>query len=232
MSDIHTPQELDPAAAFEAMGHRLAGLTAAIDGLAVKFQEMHSRDYSPEFAKIESQFQAVRLTVKEFTQRPAMALTPEKIAAQVEAAGKNGRLADQQAWERARRELQAETATIASVVTKARTGEAQKKRTTIAVSATLVLAVFLGGVGRDFIPWMAPARWHWLEDRAAAILGRDKWAAGERLLEVADPQRWAKMQAAMRSAEDQSAETGKSANRKASRAGRVRPKGQRLHAAE
>ncbi|WP_324697787.1 DUF6118 family protein [Novosphingobium sp. RL4] len=232
MSEMHTPNELDPAAAFEAMGQRLAGLTAAIDGLAVKFQEMHARDYSTEFAKIEGQFQAVRLTVKEFTERPVMALTPKTVAAQIEAAGRDGRLADQQAWERARRELQAETATIASVVTKARTGEAQKKQMTIAVGATLVFAVFLGGVGRDFVTWMAPASLHFPEQRAAAILGRDEWAAGERLLVVADPQRWAKMQAAIRSVENQSAETGKSANQKANRAGIGRPKAQRLHAAE
>lgn len=31
MPETDTPEELDPAAAFDAMGRRLAGLTAAID---------------------------------------------------------------------------------------------------------------------------------------------------------------------------------------------------------
>ncbi|WP_443477963.1 DUF6118 family protein [Novosphingobium aerophilum] len=228
MTEIHTPHELDPAAAFEAMGHRLAGLTAAIDGLAVKFQEMHARDYSPELAKIEERFEAVRGVVEKLNHHPAMALTPDKIAGQIKEAGRDGRLADQQAWERARRELLVAVASIDSVVTKARNGQRQNKWMVIAASATLVVGLFLGGVGRDTIPWIAPASWHWPEERAAAILGRDKWRAGKRLLEVADLERWQKLQAALRSAEDQGAESAKSANR----VGSGRAKLQRLHASK
>lgn len=129
MPDIHTPQELDPAAAFEAMGQRLAGLTAAIDGLAVKFQEMHARDYSPELAKIEGQFQAVRHTVKNFTELPAMVLTPENIASQIEAAGRDGRHADQQAWERARRDLQTTPQPLAASSLRSAQGRSRRSGT-------------------------------------------------------------------------------------------------------
>jgi len=232
MTDPNTPEELDPAAAFQAMDRRLAGLTAAVDGLAVKLQEMHGRDYSPELAKIEGQFQAVRGAVKKFTELPAMVLTPEKIAAQIEVAGRVGRLADHQAWEGARRELQNAATSIDSVVTQARKGQEQKKRMTIAVNAALVVGLFSGGVGRDFIPWIAPLSWHWPEGRAAAILGRDKWAAGERLLEVADPERWRFVQAALRSIEDQSVETARSAHRKTSRVGSGHANGVRPRAPE
>ncbi|WP_395337613.1 DUF6118 family protein (plasmid) [Novosphingobium sp. BL-8H] len=232
MPDIHTLQELDPAAAFEAMGQRLAGLTAAIDGLAVKFQEMHARDYSPELAKIEERFEAVRGVVEQLNHHPAMALTPDKIAGQIKEAGRNGRLADQQAWERARSDIQVAADSINSVVASARSGEKQKKRVAIAVSATLVAGLFLGGLGRDAIPWMAPANWHWPEERAAAMLGRDKWAAGERLLEVADVERWQKMQAALRSVEDQDVGSAKSADRKANRVGSGRMKERRHRASE
>ncbi len=232
MPDIHTPHELDPAAAFEAMGQRLAGLTAAIDGLAVKFQEMHARDYSPELAKIEERFEAVRGVVEQLNHHPAMALTPDKIAMQIKEAGRDGRLADQQAWERARSELQVAAASIDSVVAKARDGRAQNKWMVISASATLVIGLFLGGVGKDAIPWTAPASWHWPEERAAATLGRDKWAAGERLLEVADVERWQKMQAALRLVEDQAAGSGKSANRKANRTVSDRAKPQRKRASE
>lgn len=224
MTDIHTPNELDPAAAFEAMGQRLAGLTAAIDGLAVKFQEMHARDYSPELAKIEERFEAVRGVVEKLNHHPAMALTPDKIAGQIKEAGRDGRMVDQQAWERARSDLCVAVASIDSVVAKARNGQTQNKWMVITASATLVVGLFLGGVGKDAIPWLAPASWHWPEERAAAILGRDKWAAGERLLEVADPERWKLVQTASRSVENQSAETGKSANRKSTRVGAGRAK--------
>ncbi|TCM18698.1 hypothetical protein EDF56_104230 [Novosphingobium sp. PhB165] len=232
MSEIHTPHELDPAAAFEAMGQRLAGLTAAIDGLAVKFQEMHARDYSPELAKIEDRFEAVRGVVEQLNHHPALALTPEKIAGQIEAAGKGGRLADQKAWQRARSDLQAAATSIDSVVVSARTGEKQKKRMAILVSAALVVGLILGGVGWDLIPRMAPVRWHWREERAAVILGHDKWADGERLLEAADPERWLKIKAAIRSIEDQNAETGSRVERQAERDRAGRSKGHRRRASK
>ena len=232
MPDINTPHELDPAAAFEAMGQRLAGLTAAIDGLAVKFQEMHARDYSPELAKIEDRFEAVRGVVEKLNHHPAMALTPDKIAGQIKEAGRDGRLADQQAWERARSDLRVAIASINGVVAKARAGRAQNKWVATTASAMLVVGLVLGGVGRDAIPWMAPASWHWPEERAAAILGLDKWSAGERLLKVADVERWQKVQAALRSVEEQDAESAKSANRKANRVGNGRTKLRRRHASE
>jgi hypothetical protein len=43
------------------------------------------------------------------------------------------------------------------------------------------------------------------ERRAVQVLQRDGWAAGERLLEVSDPERWVKVQAAIQSLEDKSA---------------------------
>lgn len=225
MTEIHTPNELDPAAAFDAMGQRLAGLTAAIDGLAVKFQEMHARDYSPELAKIEERFEAVRGVVEKLNHHPAMALTPDKIAGQIKEAGRDGRLADHQAWERARNDLHAAAESISGVIASARAEQQQAKWMTIVAGATLVVGCFLGVVGRDITPWIAPVGWHWPEKRAAQILGRDEWGAGERLLQVANQEKWQKIQAAMRSLDGQSAEPEKCAGREPNCGGSGRAKG-------
>ena len=216
MHDIHTPQELDPAIAFQAMDRRLAGLTAAVDGLAVKLQEMHGRDYSPELAKIEGQFQKVRGAVKNFIELPAMVLTPTTIAAQIEAAGREGRQADHQAWERAQHNLRTVAESIGTVVLSARKEQEQTKWMTIVAGAALVVGCILGVVGWDAVTRIAPERWHWPEHRAADMLGLDEWSAGERLLEVADPERWQKVKAAMRSIEDVNAGAGKLAGQKIS----------------
>ncbi|WP_395393745.1 DUF6118 family protein [Novosphingobium sp. BL-8A] len=208
MTDPNTPEELDPATAFQAMDRRLAGLTAAVDGLAVKLQEMHGRDYSPELAKIEGQFQKVRGAVKNFIELPAMVLTPEKIAAQIEAAGRNGRQADHEAWQRAQSNLRTVAESIGTVVLSARKEQEQTKWMTIVAGATLVVGCFLGVVGRDVVTRIAPESWHWPEHQAASILGLDEWSAGERLLEVADLQRWLKVKAAIRTVDDESAGAG------------------------
>lgn len=159
MTEIHTPHELDPAVAFEAMGHRLAGLTAAIDGLAVKFQEMHSRDYSPELAKIEDRFEAVRGVVEKLNHHPAMALTPDKIAGQIKEAGRDGRLADQLLWERARSDLLAAVNSIHGLAIKDRTEQEQTKRIRFVAGTAFVVGGLLMCVGWDVISWLAPASW-------------------------------------------------------------------------
>jgi hypothetical protein len=232
MHDIHTPEELDPAAAFQAMDRRLAGLTAAVDGLAVKLQEMHGRDYSPELAKIEGQFQKVRGTVKNFIELPAMVLTPEKIAAQIEAAARDGRLADHQAWERAQSNLRTVAESIGTVVLSARKEQEQTKWMTIVAGATLVVGCFLGVAGRDIATGIAPERWHWPEQRAADIFGLDEWSAGERLLEVADPVRWLKVKAAIRSVDDESAGAGNLAGQKINSGKNGKSEGHRRRASE
>ncbi|TDW59256.1 hypothetical protein EDF57_11438 [Novosphingobium sp. PhB55] len=217
MPQNQTPEELDPAAAFEAMGQRLAGLTAAIDGLAAKFQEVHGRDYSPELARIDARFESVRGFVDQLMQKPAMALTPQKMADQIEAAGKNGRQADHAAWRQAQNELQATANSIGRVVASALEEERQLIWLLIAASVALVAGTILGHLVPPIIDRRVPESWHWPEQRAADILGRDKWSAGERLLEVSDPARWMRVKAAMEIVEDKSSEIKEGANPKAAR---------------
>lgn len=217
MTQNQTPEELDPAAAFEAMGRRLAGLTAAVDGLAVTFQEVHARDYSPELAKIDARFEAVRDFVDKLKEKPAMALTPEKIAAEIEAAGRNGRQADHTAWRQAQNELHIAANSIGRVVGSALEEERQLKWLMIAASVALVSGVVIGSVFPPIIEQMMPESWHLPERHAVQVLQRDGWAAGERLLEVADQERWVKVQTAMQSLEGKSAEVGKDAKSVAGR---------------
>lgn len=217
MTQNHTPEELDPAAAFEAMGRRLAGLTAAVDGLAVTFQEVHARDYSPELAKIDAQFEAVRVFVDKLKEKPAMALTPEKIAAEIQAAGTDGRHADHAAWRQAQHELHIAANSIGRVVGSALEEQRQLKWLLIGVSIALFWGIILGSVCPPAIDRRMPESWHWPEERAAMILGRDKWAAGERLLEVADPVRWLNVKPAIQSAVGGNSEIEKGGVEKAGR---------------
>jgi hypothetical protein len=40
--------------AFEAMTHKLAALVAAVEGFAARQQELHSRDYTEDLARIHA----------------------------------------------------------------------------------------------------------------------------------------------------------------------------------
>lgn len=225
MPQNQTPEELDPAAAFEAMGQRLAGLTAAIDGLAAKFQEVHGRDYSPELARIDARFENVRGFVDQLMQKPAMALTPQRIAEQIEAAAQHGRQADHAAWHQAQTQLNAAAKSISRVVGSALEKQRQFKWFMIAAGVALVSGFALGSIVPPMIDRQMPESWQWPEQRAADILKRDRWAAGERLLEVSDAERWAKVKTALQSLESDSAKVepkpkGKRGNKKFSKKGR------------
>ena len=63
-------------------------------------------------------------------------------------------------------------------------------------TVSLVFGAILGGVVPGAVANSVPERWVWPEKMAAGVLHRDLWSAGERLLAVADPDRWRQVQAA------------------------------------
>jgi hypothetical protein len=146
-----------------------------------------------------------------------MALTPQRIAEQIEAAGRNGRQADHTAWRQAQNELQATANSIDRVVASALEEERQLIWLLIAAGVALVAGIILGNLVPPIIDRRVPESWHWPEQRAADILGRDQWSAGERLLEVSDPARWMSVKAAIEIVEDKSSEIKVGANPKAAR---------------
>lgn len=70
-----------------------------------------------------------------------------------------------------------------------------------AAAAALVIGFALGTIMPMRIAQAVPESWHWPEAKAARILQRDGWSAGERLLQVSDPERWGDLVGAARSAE-------------------------------
>jgi len=194
MSAETTPQSADtiddPEVAFDAMTRKLAGLTATVDGFAARQQELHGRDYGPDFAGIHERLDKASVAVRTLSERPAMQLTPVMIASQIRTAGEQGRAADHQAWSIANQQLGNTIQSLNCVVASARTAEKQRLWVAGAAAAALVIGFALGTVVPTRIAQAVPERWHWPEANAARILQRDGWGAGERLLQVSNPARW------------------------------------------
>lgn len=191
-----------PEIAFDAMSRKLAGLTAAIEGFAARQQELHARDYGPDLAKIHDRQDAVREAILKLNDRPAMALTPQLIASQIELAGAKGRDSDHQAWEQADRQLRESIQSIKGVVASGMTAGHQK----LWIGATAAVALAVGFVLGAFVPTKidqaVPEAWFWPESRAASILQLNGWDAGMRLLHVSDPERLRAISEAARVASD------------------------------
>ena len=101
MEQEDTP-ELSFNEAFDAIGNRLAGLTASVDGFAARQQELLARDYAEEFARLEKRWQSVEKVFSTLKERPGVKLTPELVAVELERGAKLVRKADHEAMARCR----------------------------------------------------------------------------------------------------------------------------------
>ncbi|WP_241693548.1 DUF6118 family protein [Caulobacter sp. SSI4214] len=75
-------------------------------------------------------------------------------------------------------------------IDRARLASAQNWRLVQAAAVGVVAGAILCASLPTVVINAASARWAWPEKRAAGVLDRDMWSAGERLLFVADPVRW------------------------------------------
>lgn len=187
---IHEPPpEADQTVqAFNDMSRKLAGLTAAVDGFAARQQELHARDYGPDLEKIRDSYEKVCGAINILAKRPAMTLTPQDVAKQIEAAGAQGRADDHRAWTGASHALAGAVQELKGVVVSTHSAETQQMWIAGAAALALLVGFAFGTVVPSVVAQLAPESWHWPEERAAAMLRRTPWDAGMRLLEIADPQ--------------------------------------------
>jgi hypothetical protein len=139
-----SPEHDQVELAFEAMQQRLAGLTAAMDGFAVRQQELHGRDYGPDLEKINESFLKVREAVYKLADRPALKLTPEDIAKQIEKAGQEWRQVDHAAWGSAQSRLERAAQSIEMVVASALAFRVQRNWIAGSAAAALVVGLIFG----------------------------------------------------------------------------------------
>jgi len=189
-SSSPSPESDQLELAFDAIGQRLAGLTAAVDGFAVRQQELHGRDYGPDLEKINESFQRVREAAHRLADKPGVKLTPEDIARQIEKAARDVRQADHDAWGNAQTRLERAAQSIEKLVASALTFRVQRNWIAGTAAAALVVGLVLGECLPGWIDRAAPESWHWPEASAAKMLGSKEWEAGVRLLQVADPTEW------------------------------------------
>ena len=186
---IHEPPvEADQTVqAFNDMSRKLAGLTAAVDGFAALQQELHARDYGPDLEKIRDGYDKVCGAINTLAKRPAMTLTPQDVAKQIEAAGTQGRAEDHRAWTDASRALAGTVQELKGMVVSAHSAETQQLWIARAAAVALVVGFAFGTIVPRVIAQLAPESWHWPEEQAAGMLKRTPWNAGVRLLQVANP---------------------------------------------
>lgn len=199
--------------AVEALIRGLAGLRSSVDGFAKLQQEIHGRDYSSELGLIAERWEKAREAFNALKERPALELTPDKIGHQIEIAGRDGRAADHEAWRSAQQRLDDAALSIRTVVISARTAQQQNRWLAIGVSTALVIASIGGCTLPPLVDRAAPVEWRWPEKRAAALLERDAWSAGQHLMQTSEPDQWRRLMSAARFYKENEAEIAACARR-------------------
>lgn len=184
----------DPAAAFEALRAEVAELRASVE------QGRDGPDYAPTLGKIAA-------TLAGIEAHPALTLTPEAFASQVRQAREAAQQQGGQALGAVLQRLDAATAELERLAERQRTGREQVRQVAImttvgAVFGVVVWVGFSGPIARAL-----PAGWSVPERMAAATLRLNRWEAGARLMQNANPQGWAQLVEASR-ALDRNRESG------------------------
>lgn len=203
--------------ALDAVARRLAGVTAAVDGFAERQQDLLGRDYSEDLALIHQSCEDVRVAIDALAHKPALVLTPEMIGRQIEAGARQVRKDADLALAAVQSNLQNAISALARITGSVRTVRRQNQWLAGAAGLALALGTMGGAIILPAIDWVVPEGWLWPEKRAMSALHRNGWAAGERLLLVADPERWKAIQAAATLSEANSGAIERCARRAADR---------------
>jgi hypothetical protein len=195
--DIEPEEPVDPAAvAFEALRREVALLNVALAGLAA--ERASATDYSETLGEIVKGIGVAVGGMGKLASSPALSLTPAEIGRQISEAGEQGRLQDRAALHQAQDMLQRAAGDLRGWIDAARLASVQNWRLLQVALAGLIGGGVLGASLPTAVVQAAPEQWAWPEKRAARVLHRDMWSAGERMLSVADPDRWREIQTARR----------------------------------
>jgi Family of unknown function (DUF6118) len=182
MDEHHEALGDDPAAAFEALRAEVAALRASLgDG-----DGRGAPDYAPTLGEMAAALAKIEA-------HPALQLTPDAFAYQVRQARDAAQQQGSRDMSAAIQRVDAAGAGLERLAERQRTGREQVRQVAImtsvgAVAGVIVWVCFSGPIARTLPPsWSVPER------MAAATLRLDRWEAGARLMQTANPPGWAQL---------------------------------------
>jgi hypothetical protein len=181
----------DPATqAFTRLEQEMALLRRAIEHLAAEKAGIVIPDYGRTLAEIARRMGAMTETLAALAAMPALKMTPEAFADRMDMAATLARHEDHAALVEAKRALADTTRDLRTAIGTAATIDAQRRNRHRWGGGGLVAGMLLCSILPGFVARAMPTGWHLPERMAARTMGLDRWAAGERLLGTAEPERW------------------------------------------
>ena len=188
---LNEPEEETAAQAFARLDGRIAMMARAVEHLAAERASIDIPDYGATLGQMNTRLAAVAQGLAGIAQKPAMQLTPEALAARMDAAAETSRSTDMTTLREAREAHQEAARSIHSLVGVISGAREQRRLLIWAANGCLAAGCLLG----SFLPGATlralPASWHMPESMAAHSIGEPTlWDAGVRLMRAGDPDGW------------------------------------------
>lgn len=197
------PEEETAAQAFARLDGRIAMMARAVEHLAAERASIDIPDYSATLGQMNTRLAAAAQALAEIAGKPAMQMTPEALAARMNAAAEKSRATDRTTLREAREGHEDATRTIRGLVGVMQGVKEQRRRLTWAAGAGLLAGCILWSILPGAVLRVSPVSWHLPESMAAHIIGEPSlWDAGARMMQASDPIAWRVMADAARMRHD------------------------------
>ena len=190
MSGTAAEDELDPAAAFEALRAEVVRTRRAVEALRPAPEGRGAADYTETLGAMDRELKAVVQRLSRIEASQAMKITPESYARDLAAQGVrlNTEIRDQ--LDTSHRAFRNATHKLEEVVGQAWARRRQQLWLLAAAGIGAVVGVLLWVLWSGPVARRLPAAWAVPERMAAATLDTDRASAGQRMIESVNPQAW------------------------------------------
>lgn len=196
MDDIASPTEPETeedsaAQAFARLDGRIAMMARAVEHLAAERASIDIPDYSATLGQMNARLAAAAQALAEIAGKPAMRLTPEALAARMNAAAEKSRATDHATLREAREAHENATRAIRGVVGVLQGVREQRRCLVWSAGTGLLVGCVLWSMLPGIVIRAFPANWHLPESMAAHMIGEPSlWDAGARMMKAGDPAAW------------------------------------------
>jgi hypothetical protein len=174
----------DPAEAFESVRNELSLLHSAIKGLTAAREEMP--DYSTTLGNMAQGLGAIEERLHRIEKSRALALSPVELTKEIDAAADAVRSQDRQMLSEARDALARSLGRIDGMIERGQGVERRTEREWMIGAGGVFAGILLWSIVPGAIVRSLPESWHAPEWMAARMMGMERAAAGERMIETAE----------------------------------------------
>ncbi len=197
MNDDERESEDPAAAAFARLEGEVALVRRAVQQLAAEKAEIRIPDYTDTLGELSKHLGAAERTLRAIVAKPAMELTPEEVARQIDRAARQARDATESEMQRTQVRFDNAAYELRGTISTLRAAHEQRRHLICAASGGILAGCLLWSILPGAFARALPERWQLPERMAAHIVGAPTiWEGGVRLMQVGSPEAYGAISAA------------------------------------